>query len=99
SGIGALESVEADDIDILVLAIGTDCARRGRSFSDDFDHIAFAQAERVHEAVREACEAAAAVGGGQARDLNLARFHAVDGVGVRHICSSPASSCRWVTAA
>ena len=41
AGIGALQAVEADDVDPLVLAIGTDRARRGRPLADDLDHVAF----------------------------------------------------------
>ena len=90
AGIGALEAVEPDDVDALVLAIGADCARGRRSFADDLDHVAFVEAQRVHQAVGKPGEAAAAIRRRQARDLDLARFHAVDRVRVRHICSSPA---------
>ena len=41
AGIGALQAVEADDVDPLVLAIGADRARGGRALADDLDHVAF----------------------------------------------------------
>ena len=85
--IGALQAVEADDVDPLVLAIGADRAGGGRALADDLDHVAFVEAQLVHQPVGQAGEAAAAVGGRQARDLDLARCHSVDRVGVRHCCS------------
>ena len=73
AGIGALEAVEANDVDALVFAIGADGARGGRALADDLDHVAFVEAQLVHQLVGQAGEAAAAVGGRQARDLHLAR--------------------------
>ena len=87
-GVGALQAVEADDVDAFVLAIGADRARRGRALADDLDDVAFGEAELVHQLVGQPGEAAAAVGGRQARDLDPARCHAVDRVGFRHVCSS-----------
>ena len=37
AGIGALQAVEADDVEPFVLAIGADRARRGRALADDLD--------------------------------------------------------------
>ena len=93
-GIGALQAVEADDVDPLVLAIGADGARRGRALADDLDHVAFGEAELVHQLVGQSREAAAAVGGRQARDLHLADCHAVDGVCFRHFAPRSAPSYR-----
>ena len=87
AGIGALQAVEADDVDALVLAIGADRAGRGRALADDLDHVAFVEAELVHQLVGQAGEAAAAVGRRQARDLHLARRHAIDRVCFRHVFS------------
>ena len=87
AGIGALQAVEADDVDAFVLAIGADGARRGRALADDLDHVAFVEAKLVHQLVGQTGEAAAAVGGRQARDLHLARGHAIDRVCFRHFFS------------
>ena len=94
AGIGALQAVEADDVDTLVFAIGADRAGGGGALADDLDHVAFVEAELVHQAVGQAGEAAAAVGGRQARHLHLARRHAIDRVCFRHSVSWPALSCR-----
>ena len=40
-GIGALQAVEADDVEPLVLGIRRDGAGRGRALADDLDHVAF----------------------------------------------------------
>jgi hypothetical protein len=42
-GIGALEAVEADDVEALVLGIGTDRARRGGALAGDLDDVALGQ--------------------------------------------------------
>ena len=86
-GVGALQAVEADDVDALVLAVGADRPRRGRALADDLDHVAFGEAQLVHQPVGKPGEAAPAVGGRKAGDLHLARCHAVDRVRVRHCCS------------
>ena len=78
ASVGALQAIEADDVDALVLAIGADRPRRGRALADDLDHVAFVETELLHQLVGQPGKAAAAVGGRQARDLHLARFHAVD---------------------
>jgi len=70
--VGALEAVEADDVDPLVLAIGANSARGGRTLADDLDHVAFRERKLVHQLVGQASKAAAAVCGGEARDLHLA---------------------------
>ena len=94
SGVGALQSVEADDVDPGVLAIGADRAGGGGALADDLDHVAFGKAEGLHQRVRKAREAAAAVRRRQARHLHLARRRAVDRVGLGHFGSSlPAYSC------
>ena len=87
AGIGALQPVQADDVDALVFAIGTDRAGGGRALADDLDHVAFVQAELVHQLVGQPGKAAAAVSGWQARDLNLARSHAIDCICFRHLFS------------
>ena len=90
AGIGALQTIEPDDVDILVLAIGADRPRRGRPLADDFDHVAFGQPKLVHQLVRQSREAAPTVGRRQARHLDLARYHAIDRVGFGHHFSCPA---------
>jgi len=87
SGIGALQPVEADDVDPLVLAIGTDRAGRGRTLADDLDHVAFVEPKLIHQLVRQAGEAAPAVGRWKACDLHLARGHAIDRICFRHVFS------------
>ena len=52
AGIGALQAVEADDVDPFVLAIGADGARGGRALADDLDDVAFVEAELVHQLCR-----------------------------------------------
>ena len=74
AGIGALQAVETDDVDVLVLAVRADRARGGRALADDLDHVALGKAELVHQLVGKAGEAAAAVRGRQARNLDLARL-------------------------
>ena len=48
-GIGALQAVEADDVEPCVVVIGADGARRGRALADDLDHVAFGQPELGHQ--------------------------------------------------
>ena len=79
-GIGALEPIEADDVEAGVVAIGADGARRGRAFSDDLDDIALGKLQRFHQLDREARDASAAVPGGKIGHLKPGRF----GFGVRH---------------
>ena len=52
AGIGALQTVEPDDVDILILAVGADRTCCSRALADDFDHVAFGQPELVHQLVR-----------------------------------------------
>ena len=70
-GIGALEAVEADDLEPLVLGIGADRARRRRALADQLDHVAFGEAELGHHRARQPGDAAAAVVGPHGRDLQL----------------------------
>ncbi len=93
-GIGALQPVQPDDVDALVLAVGADRDRRGRALAHDLDDVAVANAELFHQRFGEAREAASAVAGRQARDLHLARLHAGHRVRLSHSCSFPARSSR-----
>src|SRR5690242_7893479 len=43
AGIGALEAVEADNVDILDLAVRPDRTRGGRTLANDLDHITFGE--------------------------------------------------------
>ncbi len=71
--IGALEPVEAQDIEPLVLGIGQHRARRRRALADDLDDVALEHAERLHRAAGQAREAVAAVVGSRIGDLQLGR--------------------------
>ena len=86
-GIGALEAVEADDVEPFVVAIGADRARRGRALADDLDHVALGQAHLGHQLDRQARDPAPAVGRGQVGDLHPAHHR----LGIRHL--SPLSRC------
>ncbi len=92
--IGALETVEPDDVDAFVFAVRADGPGRGRALADDFDHIAFFEAQRVHRRVGQARKSAPAVGRREACDLDLARGRSVERVGICHSSSYPALSCR-----
>src|SRR5206468_6852517 len=70
--VGALQPVEADDVDAFVFAVGPNRAGRRRALADNLDDVPFSKAEVVHELVRQAGEAAAAVGWRQARNLDSA---------------------------
>ena len=70
AGIGALQAVEADDVEPCVLAIGADGAGGGRALADDLDHVAFGQAQLLHQLDRQAGDPAAAVGRRQVGDLH-----------------------------
>jgi len=79
-GIGALQPVEADDVESVVVVIGADRPRRGRALTDDLDHVAFVDPQRLHRRRRQPGDAATALGRGQDRHLQALRF----GLGVRH---------------
>ena len=87
-GIGALEAVEADDVEPFVVAIRADRARRGGALADDLDHVALGKAHFGHQLDRQARDAAAAVGGRQIGNLDPAS----QCFGIRH--SNP--SCREI---
>ena len=83
-GVGALQAVEADDVDALIFAVRADRARGRGALADDLDDVAFGEAELVHQRFGKAGEAAAAVRRREARDLDLARFCPIDRVGFSH---------------
>src|SRR4029079_17932038 len=87
AGIGALQAVEADDVDALVLAVRADRARGRGPPAGDLDHIALGQPESVHQRIGKPCETAPAVRRRQARDLDLAALGAFDRVCFRHLLS------------
>ena len=77
---GALEAVDADDLQPFVLAIRRDRARRRGRLADDLDHVALADAERRHERARHVRKPAPAVfwtgiGDLQAADRRLGIGH------------------------
>ena len=99
AGIGALQAVEADDVDAFILAVRPERARRGRALADDLDDVAFLEAELLQQPLRQSGKAAAAFGRGHVGDLH-ARRRALKGVGVGHSCSlRPAFHAANVTAA
>ena len=69
-GIGALQPVEPDDVEPVVLAVGTKGPCRGRALADDLDHVALAQIELLHQLDRQAGNAMATVDRWQVSDLN-----------------------------
>jgi hypothetical protein len=73
SGIDALEPIDAQDLEPLVLGIGEHRPGRGAAFADDLDDIALGDAERTHQAARQMREAAAAVLRPRIGDLQLVR--------------------------
>ena len=81
-GIGALEAVEADDLEPLVLGIGADRARRRRALADELDDVALGEAELGHQRARQAGDAAAAVLGPHGRDLQAPWFAFFVGHGI-----------------
>ena len=72
--VGALKSVDAQDLEALVLGIGKDCAGWGRALPDDLDHVAFLDSQPGHHVARNARQAPAAVLGTRVRDLNTLHF-------------------------
>ena len=73
-GIGALETVEADDVEPLILGIGTDGAGRRGALAGDLDDVALGERELLHHPAGEAREAAAAILGAHRRHLQPARL-------------------------
>ena len=88
-GIGALQAVEADDVEPLVVAIGADGAGRGRALADDLDDVALGQAQLLHQLDGQPGDPAAAVGRGQIGDLQPRRHL----FGIRHVRSSLGPDC------
>jgi len=86
AGIGALQAIDAQDLDPLILGIRPDGARRRRLLADDLDHVALAHAQRGHQAARQVREAAAGILRTAVRHLDFTRR----GIAVGH----PLSSCR-----
>ena len=72
TGIGALQAVDAQDLQPLVLGIGEDGAGRGRPLADDLDNVALGQAERAHQRAGDMGKAAATVLRPRIGDLKLA---------------------------
>ncbi len=78
-GIGALEAVEADDLQPLVLGIGADGSGRGGALADQLDDVALGEPHCRHRRSGQAGDASAAVLGPHRRDLELARLAFVVG--------------------
>ena len=74
AGIGALEPVQPQDLQPLVLGIGQHRARGGRALPDDLDHVALGEPESVHRRPREPCQAAARIVRPGIGDLQLPTF-------------------------
>ena len=70
----ALETVEADDVEPLILGIGQDGARRRRALAGKLDHVAFRKAQCVHDRARQPGEPAPAVVGPHVGDLQPPGF-------------------------
>ena len=68
-GIGALQAVEADDVEPLVVAIGADGAGGGQALAGDLDDVAFGQPHFGHQLDRQAGDPAAGIAGRQIGDL------------------------------
>ena len=73
-GIGALQAVEADDLEPLILGIGADRARRRGALAGKLDDVALGEAKLGHHRARQAGDAAAAILGAHGRDLEAPRF-------------------------
>ena len=72
AGIGALQTVDANDLQPLVVAIGADRAG-GRGFlADDLDDVALGDARRRHEGAREMSDAVPGILRPRVRHLQLA---------------------------
>ena len=80
AGIGALQAIQPDDVEPGIFAIGPDRARRSRALADDFDHVAFGNAQLLHQLEGQARDAASAVRGRQVRHLHPPSH----GVDIRH---------------
>src|SRR3546814_18568946 len=57
-GIGALEAVDADDLQPFVLEVRIDRARRRRAFADALDHAPFGERALRHQRARQVREPA-----------------------------------------
>ena len=73
-GIGALQAVEADDLEPLVLGIGADRARRRGALADELDDVALGEAQFGHDRARQPGDAAARIVGPHRRDLEAPGF-------------------------
>jgi hypothetical protein len=82
-GIGALQAVEADDLQPLVLRIGADRPGRRGPLPGQLDDVALAEAQLGHQSARQPGDAAAAVLGTHGGDLEAP--HPAFFVGHRHI--------------
>ena len=67
--IGALEAVEADDLQPFVLGIGADRARRSGALADQLDHVALGEAHLGHQRARQPGDAAPRILGPHRRHL------------------------------
>jgi hypothetical protein len=70
AGVGALQPVQADDVEARVLVVGSQRPRGCRPLADDLDDVALGQAKVLHQLDRQACHAMAAVDRRQMCDLN-----------------------------
>ena len=86
-GIGALQPVEPDDVERLVLGIGGHRDRYRRALALDFDHVAFGDAELLEGAARHARDALPALLLPRRRDLQFHRALGHRRVCVRHAFS------------
>lgn len=73
AGVDALQPVEADEVQALVLIVGTDRDRRGVALADDLDNVALAQAELGQRRMAESGDAAPRILGACIGDLQSER--------------------------
>ena len=84
-GIGALEPVEADDVEPFVLGIGTDRAGGRGALAGHLDDVALGEGQLRHQPPRQPGEAAPRILGPHRRDLEPGRLSFV----VRHLSLVP----------
>jgi hypothetical protein len=81
ASIGALQAVEPDDLQPLILGIGRDDARRRVALAADLDNVALGHPELGHRRTRDTGETATAFLCARAGDLQLDAFLFYRGVG------------------